>query len=421
MKRKILIAVAVIALIAAAYFIITGIQKNQSEKSSTYQTVNVEKGNLVGIVSATGTVEANQSAWLVWQAGGTVAEVGVPNGGQIAAGDILATLKKTTLPQNIILAEADLVTAMRALEDLKTSKLAAANAELAFVNAQKTFEDRQQERDALNYQISYETFRMTAAGPKLIKTKRDATVKEINEADAKLAVATAEMEDASREYERLKDGPDPEDIKAAEARVAAAQATINMQYIIAPFSGTVTDVSVKAGDVVNAGSAAIRVDDLDRLIVKVSISEVDINRIKTGQAVMLTFDAILNKEYNGKVVDVARVGSSDQGVVNFVVTVEIDDADEQVLPLMTAAVNITVTELTDVLLIPNRAVRLVDGKRVVYLLKNGQPVKTEIELGASSDLMSELISGDVKKGDSVILNPPTNFFMGPGAGGPMGN
>jgi HlyD family secretion protein len=82
---------------------------------------------------------------------------------------------------------------------------------------------------------------------------------------------------------------------------------------------------------------------------------------------------------------------------------------------MTAAVNIVVEEMQDVVLVPNRAVRLVDGQRVIYLLINGEAVKKEIRLGSSSDAMSVLAVGDVKEGDTVILNPPTAEF-GPGNG-----
>ena len=253
---------------------------------------------------------------------------------------------------------------------------------------------------------------MTALGPRIRKGKRDASEKEINEADAKLAVATAKMEDAQKEWDRLKNGPDPRDIIAAEARVAAAQATINLQYISAPFAGTITDIPVKVGDVVSAGSQAFMVDDLSHLLVDVDVSEIDINRVKLGQDVTLSFDAILSKEYHGKVTSVAKVGTSNQGVVNFTVTVELTDADEFVLPQMTAAVNIVVVQLSDVTLIPNRAVRLVDGQRVIYVLKNGVPTETKIELGANSDTTSELISGEVNVGDLIVLNPPTNMFAG---------
>jgi HlyD family secretion protein len=98
------------------------------------------------------------------------------------------------------------------------------------------------------------------------------------------------------------------------------------------------------------------------------------------------------------------------------VTVELTDADEQVKPGMTAAVNIVVEEISDTILVPNRAVRLVDGERVVYVLVDGEPVKKEIRLGSSSDTMSVIMVGDLKEGDLVILNPPAEF----GPGGPRG-
>ncbi|HNO93700.1 MAG TPA: hypothetical protein PKJ84_05990, partial [Anaerolineales bacterium] len=65
-------------------------------------------------------------------------------------------------------------------------------------------------------------------------------------------------------------------------------------------------------------------------------------------------------------------------------------------------------------LIPNRAVRLVNGERVVYLEKDGQATPVTITLGASSDTMSVLTSGDIKEGDLIILNPPS------ANGGPFG-
>jgi HlyD family secretion protein len=76
-----------------------------------------------------------------------------------------------------------------------------------------------------------------------------------------------------------------------------------------------------------------------------------------------------------------------------------------------------VEEMQNVLLVPNRSVRLSEGVRVVYLQVNGQPVKTEVRLGSSSDTMSVVASGDVKEGDIVILNPPVEFQPG---GGPPG-
>jgi HlyD family secretion protein len=111
------------------------------------------------------------------------------------------------------------------------------------------------------------------------------------------------------------------------------------------------------------------------------------------------------------VVEVAQAASVVAGVVNFDVTVELTDADEQVKPGMTGAVTITVKQLEDVLLVPNRAVRLQEGKRYVFVLRGGQMERVEITLGASSDSVSEVVAGDLAEGDIIILNPPTEIVQ----------
>ncbi|MEA1977187.1 MAG: HlyD family efflux transporter periplasmic adaptor subunit, partial [Chloroflexota bacterium] len=153
-----------------------------------------------------------------------------------------------------------------------------------------------------------------------------------------------------------------------------------------------------------------RIDDLSRLLVEVEISEVDINRVALGQSATLNFDAVLDQVYNGVVVEKSLIGTSLQGVVSFPVTVELIDADEAIKPGMTAAVNIIVEQIENVVLVPNRAVRVQDGERVVYLLVDDVITPAPIVLGATSDLYSEVLGGDLKVGDEVILNPPASLF-----------
>jgi HlyD family secretion protein len=252
--------------------------------------------------------------------------------------------------------------------------------------------------------------------PKVKTYKTDATQDEIDKADADLDLKEAQYEDAKRAYERMEDGPNPEDLAAAEARVEAAQATLNLARLIAPFAGTVTEAYPIPGDQVSPGTSGFRVDDLSNLIVDVELSEVDINSVSVGQEVSLSFDAILSKDYKGQVSKVSQAGNVVGGVVNFTVTIELTDADELVKPGMTAAVNIVVQEIKDAVLVPNRAVRLVDGNRVVYVMgESGMPEKMRIRLGASSDTMSVVVGGDLKEGDQVVLNPPIEFQ---GGGGP---
>jgi HlyD family secretion protein len=231
-----------------------------------------------------------------------------------------------------------------------------------------------------------------------------------------VALAQARLDDAQREWDRLRDGPDPTDLSAAQARLDAAQAAINLGRIMAPFAGTIIEVGVMPGDVVTPGTVAFEIVDLSRLLVDVQVSEVDIDRVQLGQPVSLTFDAVPSRTYQGVVSAVGLAGVSVQGVVNFEVTVEISDADEAVRPGMTAAVNIVVEQIEDVLLVPNRAVRVQDAERVVYVLRSGQLTAVPVVLGASSDTDSQVLEGDLHVGDLIVLNPPLELEQqGPGS------
>lgn len=416
-NRNVLIILLVVA-IAASVFVF--LRQSQAETATQFQTATVERGNLTATIGATGTVRAKQTAVLVWQAAGTVDTVNVKVGDNIAADFVMAYLAKPSLPQSIILAEADLASAQKALDDLLTSDTAQAQAVINLREAQEAHDKALNWRQELNGKIHVKKIVYKKIGPRkipILKEYRGYADKEtIKKADEDLALAKARLDDALREYERLNSG-NMLDIKAAEARVEAAEATLNLARLSSPFEGTVTEAHALPGDQIGAGDVAFRLDNLSSLLVDVKVSEVDINSVSIGQPVTLTFDAILGKEYLGEVLDVTRAGTVEQGVVNFTVTVELLDADSLVKPGMTAAVNIVVEEMQDVLLVQNRAVRLVDGERVVYVLEEGEPVKREIRLGSSSDTMSVLASGDIKEGDVIILNPPVEFGPGRPGGG----
>lgn len=464
-KTIIFILLGIAAVAIVAYLVLNNLNSRKSN-AAVLQTVEATRGELVAVVGATGTVRANQSAVLTWQTSGRVGAIYVEVGDKVASGKVLAEITESSLPQNVILARAELVEAERALDNLRNSNLGKAQAQLNLANARDAYEralwsnpqgdsartTNQNRIDAASAAVTlaedrvntaeenYEKFAdleddnplkasalstLANARQSLEKARKDLNYltqnpdeKEIAISEGKIALALAQYEDAQREWERQKDGADPDDIAAAEARIAAIKATLAMASITAPFSGTITEVISMPGDLVNPGSRAFRLDDLSHLLVDVQVPEVDINRIKVGQPVELTFDAISNQLYQGKIHSVAQVGTMEMGMVNFKVTIEILNPDAQVLPGMTAGVNIIVSKLEDVLTVPNRAIRLVDNKSVVYILKNNNAVEVAIEIGASSDTMSEILSGDLKEGDRIILNPPSSFLDLDFGGGP---
>lgn len=446
MKKFLIIVLILVAIGAAGYF---GYQNYQQKKSAeafnNLKTTSAGIGSLTATVGATGIVHSNQSTILRWQTYGTVENVNGAVGDTAAKGDVLAELEKTSLPQNVIMAKAELVNAKKALDDLySNAKIAKTEALKAIAVYTRQVRDAKYQLDNFTVPANQADYSTTEALELMEKKldearaafepykhlpssneKRQDLKKALDEAQAdynaavkrleyetNLEVAQNNLDKARQDYEKYKDGPSPDDIEAAEARIDAAEATIKTSRIEAPFDGTITQVVPKPGDQVAPNALAFQLDDLSHLLVDLDVSEVDINRVEVGQKAVLTFDAILGKEYQGKVTDVAPVGTSNQGVVDFNVTVEILDPDEDVKPGMTSAVNIIVDQLDSVLLVPNRAVRLKEGKRVVYILKDGKVKAVEITLGATSDTVSEVVDGDLKVGDEIILNPPIDFSSG---------
>lgn len=464
MRRWVYILGGVVLVGAIAAGVVLVRRANRAASAAGLQTVPAVTGDLTAVVGATGSVRANQSAVLAFQTTGIVERVYVQLGQQVREGEVLAELEQTSLPAQVILAQADLVAAQRALDQLLHSDLARAQAQLALAKARKALHDAEYNRTVqqqgnrasrntlqnaeAQLALAEDAVRQAEARYNMVsglpeddptraaallaltnaRASRDRALRnlnwyrgypnEVDQAllDANVALAQAQLADAEREWQRVKDGPDPDDVAAAQARLAAAQATANLARITAPFSGTITAVEIKPGDQVGPGTVAFGLADFSHLLVEVEVSEVDINRVRPGQPVTLTLDAAPGRTYEGRVVEVGLTGMVVQGMVNFPVTVEILQADDQVRPGMTTAVNIIVEQIQDVLLVPNRAVRLQDGKRVVYVLRDGAPVAVPVVLGASSDTDSQVLEGDVQPGEQIILNPPLLFE----ANGPPG-
>lgn len=450
--------VGIAAVVVVGFIGLRVLRTSQQNASlSDLQTVEASIGDLTARVGATGSVRAEQSAMLTYQTTGTVGTVYVDVGDSVREGDVLSSLEQTSLPASVILAQADLVNAQRALDTLLNSGVEEANAMLLVAQTEDALQDAEYRRTVQQEGNRASTSTIRGAEASLVlaeneldaartaynhvsslpsddprravaqqnltgaQARYDSALRNLNwylgeptendqmQLDAQVALARAQYEDALREYERLQDGPDPDDILAANARLAAAQATWNMASITAPFDGTIASVQVMPGDLVSPGTFAFDLVNMSRMLIDVNVSEIDINRIEVGQTATMSFDSEPDKTYEGEVIDVGIVGREVAGIVNYQVTVALTSPDEDIRPGMTAAVTIVVEQIEDVLLVPNRAVRTSDGQRIVYILNNGTYEAVEIVLGASSDLYSEVVDGDLQPGDIIVLNPPTIF------------
>jgi RND family efflux transporter MFP subunit len=220
---------------------------------------------------------------------------------------------------------------------------------------------------------------------------------------------------------KLKAGTDPLDIQSQQLSLqqkqnALADAKEQLAYytVRAPFDGIMAKVSVKKGD--SAGSAAIGTIIAKQKLAQITLNEVDVSKIKLGQKATLTFDAIDGLSMTGKVSNIDTLGTVTQGVVNYAANIAFDSDDDRVKPGMSVSAAIITDVNTDVLMVPNAAVKTNGGSYVETLVDipaNSEtggagvisalgPQRVSVETGLANDTNTEITLG-LKEGDKVIV------------------
>lgn len=326
----------------------------------------IVKGRLVPI----------RSVDLSFNTAGLVAEVLVKEGDIVNEGQVLAHLSnQEQLQASVAAAQLELLNAQQALDTLyRNAPLAAAEALLAVVNAPQTVEDA--ERTVSNLRtgvvneadIAVARANLTFAENKL-KDAEDAyrpwqnkpennmtratllsrlsqaqkeydaaknrlnamlgtpSESKITRAEADLALARAQQAEAERKYEILKNGPDPDEVALAQARIgnaeaqlAAAQAALGTLEVRAPFTGTVVSLSMQEGQYVAPGVPVLLLVDFSEWKVETTnLTELNVVRIKEGEVARVTFDALPNQPFEGVVERIKNLGENTQGDITYTV------------------------------------------------------------------------------------------------------
>jgi macrolide-specific efflux system membrane fusion protein len=208
------------------------------------------------------------------------------------------------------------------------------------------------------------------------------------------------------------------ELRVLEVGLSAAQDRVRYTKISSPIDGTVIQRATEVGEVVVPGvqatfdgKALLTIADLSTLLVKVELNQIDVAKVRLGNAASVTFDALPGKTYPATVTRIAPASSKVAGkdVEVFRVETELSASDAAIKPGMTADVRIRLEERTNVLLLPIEAV-LVDKeqasvKRVLTDARgNRHPEKTAVTIGARNDRELELLSG-LEDGDEVLIDP----------------
>lgn len=213
-------------------------------------------------------------------------------------------------------------------------------------------------------------------------------------------------------------GSDVLDIRQAELNVETKQNAYNDCFIRASFDGVIASLTAKVGQ---TASGTIGTIIAKQKIVKVSLNEVDIAKIKLGQKATLTFDAIEGLDMTGVVEEIDSVGTVSSGVVTYNVSITLDVDDSRVKPGMSVSATIITDSVSDAIVVSNSAVKTKNGSSYVEVFDSALPTpatgvtgstssvaprQVAVETGLSNDTSTVITSG-LKEGDIVVTKTIT--------------
>ena len=217
-------------------------------------------------------------------------------------------------------------------------------------------------------------------------------------------------------------GLDAASIQQVQAALDAAELNLGYTDIAAPVDGIVVSRNVTQGQTVASSlqtpTLFLIATDLKTMQIDTNVSESDVGGVKEGDHATFTVDAYPKRIFNGKVTQVRVNPQTVQNVVTYDAVISAANDDLALLPGMTASTSIVVDQRLDALRVPDQALRYVPGglpragtsevagggeSARVWALREGKPVPIEVTTGLDDENFTEIVKGDLKVGDAVIL------------------
>ncbi len=368
-NKKLQFGVLAVAVVGAAIWWWATPKKLSAEER--YATAAVEHGQITQTVAANGTLNPVVLVSVGSQVSGIVKALHADFNDRVKAGQVLLELDPTLLRSQLEQSEANVASARAALQLAKANEA-----------------------------------RMRGLFAKEYVTRQD------------LDTAVQALESAEAQLD------------LAKAQVARDRTNLAYTVIRSPVSGVVVSRVVDVGQTVAASFQApvlfTIAKDLSHMQIDSSYAEADVGNIKVGQQASFRVDAFPNRDFHGVVRQVRLNPTTLQNVVTYDVVISVDNPEQILMPGMTAYVNITVAQRKEALLVPNAGLRFRPGEAAagkegetkaergkdkgeggqagtVYLIEKGQPKAVRLTIGITDNHMTEVLSGDIKEGDKVIV------------------
>jgi HlyD family secretion protein len=410
----ILLCLALVATVACSPFR----NRGESGQEFTGKLVEVVRGDLMVSVSGSGSVDVTNEAGLSFDSGGKVARLYAEEGDAVTVGQVLALLGPVDLEALELAVTQAEVALMQAKYNLDKAENPYTDDEIE--DAEQVVEDAEDWLDLADDMLRY--------------ALQHGSEQEVLQWQMEILNAEIQLEMAEDTLDEMLNERDEEQIEilqkqvvAAEQALAEAQSALEWETIVAPFTGVVASVDVEEGDIIPAPGVSqvtiVRLIDTSSMELVVELDEIDVPGVEKGQRVVISVDALPDTLLEGRVVSIFPLPKVEAGVVSYEVKVGFDVPQGSNLRVgMSTTVDIVLSDRSNVLLIPDRAIEFYSqGVPVVQVLVTREPEGTaEIEersvvIGLSDGFQTEIISG-LWEGEMVVIEAPveSNSPGGPG-------
>ncbi|MBA7500322.1 putative efflux system component YknX [subsurface metagenome] len=231
--------------------------------------------------------------------------------------------------------------------------------------------------------------------------------KRVTEGEALVRLEKSQQElnylKAKNTYELIKMSGSESEINEQELNFQIAKKNLEDTTLKAPFSGLITDVSVKPGDYINSGGEVAYIIDDSSYEIEVAVNEIDSLEIEVGQEVIIILDAFPGREFSGRVREIHNYTQNVNGVVTLPVTVQLDKADKQFKPGFSTLVEIVIGRAEGELLVPISALLAQKGQQMVVKVVDNKPVFTPVKAGFSDGVYTAIEEG-LAEGEEIVIN-----------------
>jgi HlyD family secretion protein len=433
LKRLIFVALLLGAIVAALLLYV------RQENGISYITAPVKRGDILNMITVTGSVSPVGEVKVGSQISGQLSERLADYNQEVKKGQILARLDSTIFAANVreaqsmvevaetdvLIKEAGTTKAEAELENargrLAVSEARTGNARAIYEEAESDF----QRKKTLSISGIISTSQLDEARAQFQSSVATLHAEELEQLVWSSAILSAEAELRMSSAQVLYAKGI---VRQRQAGLDRAEVEMERTVIRAPIDGIVIGLDVETGQTVAAALEAPTLftlaKDLRQVEVKAIIDEADIGRVHLEQAVSFTVAAHGSRKFKGAITEIRKAPKKVENVVTYTVLISADNADLTLFPGMTATIRIVVESVQGVLRVPNAALRFrlpnesaeqlrsrkefensgTAGSALVWVLDgNGKPSPLQIRTGAMDGLTSELLDGPLTEDQLLVV------------------